>query len=126
MASRDTEKEANELRAKINKDYPGLTIVIDHQEGESAVFLGAVEAQGLTVSRWEGETPYVKWQKWHVRELTMCRECNKQWETDAIGENNCLCSDCLEAMRDPRTDAQVREDTANEIARDLHREWWCQ
>ena len=28
--------------------------------------------------------------------------------------------------RDNRTDAQVRADTADRIARDLHREQWCQ
>jgi len=125
MASRDTEKEANQLKQTILKDFPELTIIIDHQEGEGPVFPGAVEAQGLVVSRWEGETPYVKWEKWHVRELVTC-QCGQQWATDAIGEGNMFCTDCLEAMRDPRTDIQVREDTAREMARDLHREWWCQ
>jgi hypothetical protein len=126
MASRDTEEEAVELKAKTEKDFPDLKIVIDHQEGEGPVFPGAIEAQNLTVSRWEGETPYVKWEKWHVRELVTCRECSNQWSTDAIGEDSTICIDCLRIARDSRTDAQVREDTANEMARDLHREWWCQ
>jgi hypothetical protein len=126
MATRDTEKEANELKAKISKDFPDLSIVIDHQEGESAVFPGAIEAQGLTVSRWKEDTPYVKWEKWHIREMATCRKCGQEWPTDAIGEYNAICRDCSLALRDPRTDAEVREDSADEIARSLHREWWCQ
>lgn len=128
MASRDTEKEAIELKAKIEKDFPDLNITLDHSEGESAVFPGAVKVQKLTVSRWDKETPYAKWEKWFVRELVICR-CGKEWKTDAIGENNSTCSECAEALRtarDPRTDAQVRADTHAELARDLHLEWWCQ
>ena len=129
MASRDTLNEAKELKKSIKVRFPGLKIIIDHQIGESAVFPGAIEAQGLTVSRWDGETPYVQWEKWHIREEAICRECETTWLTDAIGENNCICSGCMEAARiarDPRTDEQVRDDTAAEITRDLHREWWCQ
>ena len=129
MATRSTLAEIKKLEKKMKKDNPGLTFAVDHNVGESPVFPGAIEAQGLTVSRWDGETPYVKWEEWEITELVTCQKCGKDWKSRAIGEINGLCFECskkLNSARDPRTDSQVRADTADEIARDLHREWWCQ
>lgn len=128
MASRNTLAEIKELEKMMKKAYPNSNFVIDHEEGEGPVYPGAVEAQGLTVLRWEGETPIVAWETWEIHELVTCPDCQKEWRNSDIG-NASFCFDCLEAMRvarDPRTDAQVRADTSNELAHSLHREGWYQ
>ena len=130
MASRETLSEIQALEKNFKQSYPNLTFVIDHEKGECPMYPGAIEAQGLhnKVVRWDGDTPIVRWERWDIHELVTCPECGEEWRNKAIGSGS-LCSGCLENMRisrDPRTDAEVRADTANEIARDLHRERWCQ
>lgn len=129
MATRETEKDIRLLEAQIKNNHPGISLVIDHTHGETAVYPGAIKAQGLTVSRWDGETPYVKWEQWEITELVTCPHCGEDWKSSAIGELNGWCFPCKEELnkaRDPRTDDEVRADTANKLARDLHRERWCQ
>lgn len=105
MASRKTLAEIKEVEKQMKKNYPDLTFVIDHSQGESRIFPGAIEAQSLQddVVRWEEndqgvQVPVIRWEIYEIHELVTCPECGNEWKNKAIGGGS-LCFDCLEAIR---------------------------
>lgn len=135
MASRNTLSDAQALKERFEKNHPILTFSIDHSQGETEMYPGAIEAQGLQddVIRWEineagKNVPIVRWQRYEVSEVVICPECNKEWHNNDIGQQ-LLCPSCISAFvkdRDPRSDAQVRADTATRLAASEAREDWYQ
>jgi hypothetical protein len=103
MAKRDTPQEAQALKEKLEKQYPGATIAINEITGsEKMVYPGAIEARGLQdqIVRWEDHPsgqkyPIVKFgATYEILEEKVCAKCGKIWQSAAIGESAQFCSDC--------------------------------
>lgn len=99
MASRNTLKEAKELKAQFEQDYPGIKIVISDKSSERRVGRRVAESKGFEIIEDSGVIMVtVKEMRFEIMEMRGC-ECGDEYATAAIGEvDSGKCQKCSETQ----------------------------
>jgi len=124
MATRDTLKEAQELKSQLEQEFPNAKIIIEDQSSEIQMGRMIAEMKGFEIIEDDGGIRVtVKETRYEVLEVRKCG-CGIEFTTAAIGEYsaNDECQDC----REKRIDRQRQEldvGVARESARVKRMNW---
>ena len=102
MAKRNTLKEAEEVKARLEASFPNATIVIEEETSEadmSPYGLGTTY-QESDIVRYNGKFPVVRMTTFFILEVTNCPSCGKEMKSAAIGEHS-NCNDCQSSHNTP-------------------------
>lgn len=87
MATRNTLKEAQDQKAQLEQDFPGIVIEIEDRSGERQVGRGVAERDGLEIVQDDGSVfVTVKVTRFSILEIRKCGVCGSKYTTRAIGE----------------------------------------
>lgn len=118
MATRNTLKEAQDRKAQLEQDFPGIVIEIEDQSGERQVGRGVAERDGLEIVQDDGGVfVTVKATRFSILEVRKCGVCGNEYTTRAIGEYGLReCHNCKNARLE-RHNRELDESVRRESAR---------
>jgi DNA-directed RNA polymerase subunit RPC12/RpoP len=112
MASRNTLREAQELKAQIEKQHPAAKIVIVESSSERRIGRRIAGNEGFEIIEDDGGIMVtVKETRFDVLEARTCQSCGNEYTTVAIGEaDDGRCPGCRE-----KAQARWRKELAERV-----------